>query len=263
MPRQPPQFERPATTPLDFIAQHEAFRVEEFEAAYRAMRRKPSSARAALAYHVNNKRLVAVRRGVYAHLSGVDPWLLATKLTPDAVLSHDGALSVRGLGPLGHSLSFLTTLRTTPTQYNEVIYRPLRVSPRELHLEIDTLYRLGQPVLVTSLERTLVDCLARLDRAPPLEALLDLFLATERETSASKMISWASSFKSPLLVSRLAFFLQCGRRELDLADVQQLNKHSLTVPDYFLRSARSARDSLVGRWNLIVSPELQARWPGR
>lgn len=260
MARQTAAYERSPTTPFDFIAQHQVFRVEEFEAAYREMGRKPSSARAALAYHVNQERLWVVRRGVYAHFDRIDEWLLASKLTPDAVVSHDGALSLRALAPLGDSLSFLTAQRTTPTLFEDLLCRPLRVTPRELTTDVETVQRLGQPVRVTTLERTLVDCLERLDRAPAPEDLLRIFLKTERQTSANAMIERALTFKSPLLVSRLAFFLECGKRELEVYDLQRLHKYSLRAPDYFLRSARSPEDSIISKWNLIVPPSLWRRW---
>ncbi len=46
-----------APTPLDFILQREVFRLDEFEAPYRQMKRSPESAKATLAYHVKSGRL--------------------------------------------------------------------------------------------------------------------------------------------------------------------------------------------------------------
>ncbi|MDP1826476.1 MAG: hypothetical protein Q8L48_24620 [Archangium sp.] len=62
MSGQADQFERDALNAADFISQHQVFRLEEFETAYRRLGRKPSSARAALAYHVNRGRLWLVKR---------------------------------------------------------------------------------------------------------------------------------------------------------------------------------------------------------
>lgn len=261
MPRRSPELERTSTTPGDFISQHQVFRLEEIEAAYRDMGRPASAARATLAYYVNQARLFVVRRGVYAHLTSLDEWLLASKLTPDAVISHDGALSIRKLAPLGSSLSFLTAHRTTPTLWEDLLCRPVRVSEENLSDHVTTETRFGQPVLVTSLERTLVDCLERLDHAPEPEELLSAFLATEDETSTRQMIDWALTYKSPLLISRLTFFLRCRRRDLETPILWELGRSALRSPDYFLRSKKSEQDTLIRSCNLIVPPALAEKWP--
>lgn len=75
------------------------------------------------------------------------------------------------------------------------------------------------------------------------------------------MIQHAQAFQSPLLVSRLAFFLTCARCDLDANHRKLLTRHGVQVPTYFLRSARTRRDSYVSKWKLIVSPALYRSWP--
>lgn len=254
------EFERLATNPADFISQHQVFRREEFVAAYRAMGRDTASARAALQYHVNKRHLWVVKRGVYAQVATTDEWLLAARLTPDAVISHDGALSLRGLTPLAQRVSFLTAHRAKPTIYEDLVCQPIRVSADNLGQRVEIINRFGLPITVTTLNRTLVDCLDRLDRAPDLEELLGAFLATEHETSADEMIAWALTFDSPLLCSRLAFFLKCGRRNLTPHQEDDLKQASLKAPGYFNRTAKTRHDKLIPSLNLIVPPELARRW---
>ena len=62
-------------------------------------------------------------------------------------------------------------------------------------------------------------------------------------------------------MSRLGYFLWCAGCDPDVSDVQRLNGHSLKEPTYFQRSTRTKDDFLIGRWNLIVSPELGGCWP--
>ena len=62
-----------------------------------------------LGYHAKAGRLRRVRQGMYAVIPPgvdgdtypVDPYLLAARLTPDAVLSHHTALEFHGRGVLG------------------------------------------------------------------------------------------------------------------------------------------------------------------
>ena len=248
-------------TPIDFIEQHPMFTLEEFQAAYGKRRESSKSAGDALAYHVKEGRLLNLRRGLYVHADQfVDPWLLASRLADDVVISHDGALSLHGLTGLGHRISFMTSTRTRVLCFNEVIYQPLRVSRNRMRNAEEVEWG-GQTLRVSTLSSTFVDCLENLDRSPPPLELLALFKKSIRNLDPSLMISHALRFKSPLLVSRLAFFLTCVRCDLTTSDVRDLNGHGVQVPTYFQRSARTKHDSIIPRWNLIVSPELRGCYP--
>ena len=225
------------------------------------MRRPIESARKVLAYHVAQGRLVNVRRGVYATLEFVDPWLLASKMAREVVISHDGALSFHGLTGMEHRVSFMTTERTTGAIYQEMIYAPLRVTGDRLQSAgAGRVEREEQPILVTSIAHTLVDCLALLERAPTPIELLEIFAACSRSADAAAMLRHAYAFESPLLVTRLAFFMTCARFDLRKSQWEDLARRGVQDATYFLRSARTQEDVYVPRWKLIVPPDLHRRW---
>ena len=246
-------------SPLDFILQRSVFRLDELEAVYEKVESRPKSISRTLEPHLASGRIVAVRRGVYVHSGWVNPWLLASKLAADVVISHDGALSFHGLTGVGHQVSFLTAARTSIVRHAEVIYRPLQVP--KVPVENEQHDREGQPIWVTPVPHALVDCLAFLDRGPPLDELMEIFRSLARTADPSRMIRYAKTFKSPLLMSRLAYFLTCTRYDLSIHDLQVLNGATAQTPTHFRRSERSREDSLIRKWNLIVSPELYAFWP--
>lgn len=248
-------------TPLDFILENQVFTLAEFQAEYRLLKKSVASAGDLLAYHVKEGRICSVRRGVYAHARWVDPWLLASKLTKNVLISHDGALSFHGVTHVGNQITFMTTERTTSTTFNEIVFQPLQVKLARLTSSVLHAQRGGQELMVTSLSRTLVDCLTELDRAPPPVELMELFHSTLAVTDPHEMVNCALRASNRLLTSRLAFFLWCTRANVSLEDTQRLNAFSLQRPGYFLRSARSKGDSLIARWNLIVPGELKAFWP--
>ena len=82
--------------PVDYFATHSLFRFEEFAAAHReGDARKPTASQAVLRQHLRAGHLVHVRRGLYAsvprgtlseHLQ-IDPFLLASRLAPDAAIA--------------------------------------------------------------------------------------------------------------------------------------------------------------------------------
>jgi predicted transcriptional regulator of viral defense system len=248
----PGEFDRP----VDFISHHQVFRIEDLEAAYVAMGREKDSAAETVRYHLKAGRLFCVRRGVYTRTSAWDPWLIASRLTPDAVVSHEGALSFHGHIELEHQLSFLTALRTEVTRFGEVIYQPLRVEPDSLYVEVQELERYGQKLRVTSIERTLVDCLGLFSRSPaPLE-LFGLFKSTAEFTNPVKMIKVARQLHNRSVCSRLGLFLCGSHRQLPERELGWLQADSLRTPEYFQRTTRTPQDQLVSRWNLIVPPAL-------
>ena len=67
---------------------------------------------------------------------------------------------------------FMTTARTSPTQYNEIIFQPLKAAKARMETGIKEFEREGQPILVTTVAVSLVDCLALLERGPPLSELM-------------------------------------------------------------------------------------------
>jgi predicted transcriptional regulator of viral defense system len=253
-------------TPVEFFAVHPVFRLDEFEAAYENMGR-PSTDRSArsaakiLAWHVKEGRLFNVRRGLYARADEFDPWVLASKLADDVVISHDGALSFHRVTGLGHRLSFTTTSRTSRVVFDEVIYEPLRIKEPRIG-GVLARKRSGQPLFVTSLEHTFVDCLALLERAPPPEELIVHFGQRVKSLDHRAMIEHAVDLESPIVVSRLAYFFICSRVDLDGPAKHLLETHGAQRPAYFVRTARTKQDRFIRRCNLIVPPTLERFWPG-
>ncbi|MDP1826922.1 MAG: hypothetical protein Q8L48_26855 [Archangium sp.] len=253
-------------TPLEFFALHPVFLLEEFEAAYENMgrssdTRSPRSAAKILAWHVKEGRILNVRRGLYVRADHFDPWLLASELADDVVISHDGALSFHRVTGLGHRLSFTTSSRTSGFVFDEVIYQPLRLKEPRIGGILEG-KRSGQSVFVTSLELTFVDCLAVLERAPAPEELIVHFGQRVKSLDHRAMIRHALDLESPLVVSRLAYFFICARVDLDGPEKYLLETHGAQRPTYFLRSARTEQDRFIRRCNLIVPPDLLRFWPG-
>lgn len=253
-------------TPLEFFALHPVFLLEEFEAAYENMGRSSTdrserSAAKILAWHVKEGRLFNVRRGLYARADQFDPWVLASKLADDVIISHDGALSFHRVTGLGNRISYTTSSRTLRVVFDEVIYEPLRIKEPRIGGVVRR-KRSAQELFVTSLELTFVECLALLERAPPPEELIVLFAQHVKSLNHRKMIDHAVDLESPLVVSRLAYFFICARVDLDRDARHLLATHGAQRPTYFLRTARTKQDKLISRCNLIVPPTLEQFWPG-
>ncbi len=84
----------------EFLQQHAVFTVEELDRFLSARGAgNPNTRRSLLTYYRKRGRIIPIRRGLYATVpvggdpisSPVDPYLVAAKLTPDAVLAYHTA----------------------------------------------------------------------------------------------------------------------------------------------------------------------------
>lgn len=245
--------------PAEFFDSHAVFRFDEFLLAHAASGASPKTTDALLSYYVATSRLTNLRRGLYARAGGTDPdpWVVGSRLSKDAVIAYDGALTFHGLWPLQHSISFLTRTRASRFVFDEMIYRPVRLPValgKDWGGHILSLERAGQPLKVTSRERTLVDLLDRLDLFYGSRALWDCFRAARPDWS--ELISYARRLGNRLVVGRLAVFLQllgANNRVLD-----GLDGFAPRSACYFDKREPTAGGEIFPRWNVIVSRRLIA-----
>jgi predicted transcriptional regulator of viral defense system len=93
----------------DFTYRHPIFRTDELVSALGKDQpargvNMPGSRHALLSYHVSNGHILPVRKGLFWTVPPgmspdncpVDEFLVASKLTDDAILSHHAALSLHG-----------------------------------------------------------------------------------------------------------------------------------------------------------------------
>jgi len=138
--------------------------------------------KALLSYHQKRGRLLRVRRGLYVtvpkagsgELHLPDPFLVASKLAPDAVLAYHTALEFHGCAySYRYETTVLTRSHLRPFSFRGRSYRSL--SPPVVlsrhgqpwfgvqTMDYHGLAGITVPVTVTSIERTLVDVLDRTD----------------------------------------------------------------------------------------------------
>ena len=106
---------------LEFIAQHPVFtRKELVDFMINHGTTNHKSQTALLQYHLKQRHIIRIKQGLFATLpSGanidtypIDPYLIAGKSAPDAVLSHHTALEYYGLAyTVFNDFTFYTNMR--------------------------------------------------------------------------------------------------------------------------------------------------------
>jgi len=211
-----------------FFNKHPVFTGDEL-AAFLASEgpRNPRTQESLLLYHVKSGRLARVRRGLYAVAPlgasvasyPVDPFLLASRMTEDAVLAYHTALSFHGRAySISQRFEFLTATATRPLRFRLWQFRPvsfpraLRRTKKEM-LGVQEAERAGLPLHVTTLERTLVDVLDRPDLGGGWEELWRSLEAVEF-FNLDQVIEYATILGNATTAAKVGFFLEQHRDSL-------------------------------------------------
>jgi predicted transcriptional regulator of viral defense system len=268
---------RKSVRPADFFATHPVFTHSEFVAAHTAGGRSEHTSNALLAQHVAAGRLLRLRRGLYASIPpGVDPrrhnpdpYLVATKLRPDAVVAYHAALAFHGRAySVWNRHAYLTAERVRPFRFHgqeyQAVQAPATVRGRH-HLGggVDLRPHAGGEVRVTTLERTLVDVLDRPDLGGGWEEIWRSLEMIEF-VDVTELVRYARLLDSAVTAARVGFFLEQHRDAwmVDAHHLVQLEKLAPTQPRYMSAARDTGR--LVPRWNLIVPLEvLERHWEER
>ncbi len=260
----------------EFFRTHPVFTGDEM-AVYLSSRGEVGSRtkEALLAYYRKTGRVICVRRGLYAVVppgvksasNSVDPFLVAAKLTKDAVLSYHTALEFHGYAHSVHEYFVYTASRPLSlVSFHTYIFRGTRF-PESLrrvknkNFGIVRLDRSGMEVNVTSLERTMVDVLNRPDLAGDWEEIWRSLESVEF-FDLDTVVEYALLLGNATTIAKVGFFLEQHREPLMVEEKHLRLLHDLRPkqPHYLDRSKRKS-GRLVSKWNLVIPTEvLEQTW---
>ncbi|SHK07388.1 Transcriptional regulator, predicted component of viral defense system [Desulfatibacillum alkenivorans DSM 16219] len=255
----------------NFFARHPVFTLEEFD-DYLASSSSfnPKNRNAILAYYRKQGRLIAVRRGLHAVIplgmtpdsAPVDPFLLAGKMTNDAVLAYHTALEFHGSAySATNRFVYLSEKQSVPLHFRGYEFR-CTPAPKALidkaqeSFGVETAERMGVSLHVTSLERTLVDILDRPNLGGSWEEIwrsLELVEYFNLDT----VVEYALLLKNATTAAKVGFFLEQHRDALMVEEkhLQSLKKEQPVQPHYLDRKNRK-NGVLVKNWNIMVPKEI-------
>ena len=261
-----------------FLERHAVFTVEELD-RFLSDRgsRKTSTRNSLLAYHRKQGRLVHVRRGLYATLPRymdsasmtVDPYLVAAKMTKDAVLAYHTALEFHGRAYSAHwRLFYVSTRKSLPLTFQSHEFRRAPVPPPllakgEIMFGVTHHNRSGVRIRVTSHERTLVDTLDRPDLTGTWEEIWRSLESVEF-FDLDQVIEYTRLLDNATTAAKVGFFLDQHREPLmvEEAHLSELRRLRPKQPHYLTRG-RPKGCQLVKDWNLMVLTEILNRSWGK
>ena len=257
-----------------FFRQYPVFTNKEFAAFLRAEgSQNIRTQESLLDYHSKSGRILRVRRGLYAALPPganpesypVDPYMLAAKMTDDAVLAYHTALEFYGNAYSAYEHFFyLTGHSPRPFTFRNSSFRSV-LFPRKLLMKdkqsfgVAVADRVGVDVRVTGLERTLVDVLDRPDLTGSWEEIWRSLESVEFY-DLDQVVEYVLLLENATTAAKVGFFLEQHRETLMVQDVhlKALQKLRPRQPHYFDR-ARRKDGRLVKQWNLVVPSTIMTR----
>lgn len=228
---------------------------------------------ALLAYHRRSGNILPVRKGLYAVIPPgssadsvpLDPYLLASRMTEDAVLAYHTALEVHGRAySVYQRFTYLSTRTSRHVLFREYEFRSV-VVPKALREKgqesfgVQEIERQGLPVRVTDLERTFVDALDRPDLCGGWEEVWRSLESIEY-VKLDEVVKYVRLLGKPTTAARVGFFLQQHQEAL-MVDEKTLDRLRKFVPEqpYYLERSKRKGGTFLKDWNLIVPEAVMER----
>ena len=254
----------------DFFALHKVFTFKEFELSLSIGQGSPSKGSTLhnlLTYHQKQGHILRIRRGIYYSVPKgtdpthcpVDPFLVASKMAKDAVIAYSSALDLHGkLHTTQSRVIYLTKKRVMASfDFRDIKYQAvaipsaLKTANQEI-FGVRSMDRLGQQVLVTSLERTFVDVL---DRPYLCGSWEEIWLSLEgiEYLDLDQVLKYALLLANSTTIAKLGFFLETHQEALMIPEhyLEELRKACPTKPHYMDR-IQNQPQKMIAKWNLVV-----------
>ena len=245
-----------------FFAEYPVFRHEELVAYVKQHGDyNLNSLKASLQYHLAKEHIVRIRRGYYAvKTQGAivdDSILIAGRIAPDAIIAYHSALSFHALAYSMYVLSYcFSHAPVQPFQFLQSRYQcishPRPLQPNQIALETKSYDRQGLDIRVTTVERTLVDCLDKPKFAGGWEEIWragDMINILDVE----RMINYVLCLGNATTVAKVGFFLEQFQRQFNVKEehLKLLEEHKPKSKHYM--GQRGEKDCrYFQRWNLMV-----------
>jgi predicted transcriptional regulator of viral defense system len=247
-----------------FFLRHPVFTVAEMDEFLG--RSNTGTRNALLAYHRKRGNILPVRRGLYTvvplgaspETAPLDPYLLASKMSSDAVLAYHTALEVHGRAySVYNRFTYLSGKPAQLVRFREyefrcvVVPKPLR-DKEKASFGVREIDRQGLSVRVTDVDRTFVDAMDRPDLCGGWEEVWRSCESIDY-LKLDDVVKYTTLLGKSTTAARVGFFLEQHQEALAVTEkyLARLRKLAPRQPHYLDRSRRKG-GVLAKHWNLIV-----------
>lgn len=215
---------------------------------------------------LNSKQIAKVRKGLYEIIPpeqvgrekpAGDKFLLARKVTSPYCLAYHSALEVHGVA---NSAIYNIVYIASPNQFRTFKYEDVTYKwiPRKNLTGMEKMIWSTAQIIVTDRERTILDCIDRIDLAGGFEETFKS-LASITNVNFDKLYQYAKKQRKKVLFHKIGFFLSLKeiRESWNINDekVSKIKKNLSSKIYYF--EASKGEGKFVKEWNIIVPKNIE------
>lgn len=216
-----------------------------------------------LAKMLHAKKIVQVRKGQYALLD-INGFVLsnkfeiATKISADSFVAYHSALEYYGVAnQVFNDVYVGSSARFNGFTFNDIEYI-CRIVPEVTQV----LNIVNASVRVTSLERTIIDCIDKLELAGGIEEVLNALEQT-RVLDESKLLAVLQMYSKTFLYQKTGYILEHFQKMLSLSnDFFEVCKKQIKNKTYYFLQDEYKNISFNSKWLLMAPTDLTKRIHG-
>ncbi len=251
----------------EFFYEHPVFRHEEF-AYFKSMHgvTNPISVNTALTYYAKRGRLKSIRRKLYVVVPPnqsadsvlVDSYLVAGKVTEDAVIGYHSAMELLGVAYSSfNQLTYITHQKSKSFEFNGHWYQsvavPVALQKRQASdIYIDIVNRQGVDIRVTNAARTFVDVLDRIELCGGWEEVYRS-ISSLAVLNVEQVIDYCLVLGNARLNAKVGYFLS-QRQDSFAVTEQQLAPLLAGKPKVaqYISGSAGEQFQLIKPWNIYL-----------
>lgn len=216
-----------------------------------------------IAKQIRSHKILKVRNGLYvcADFSGYPlstKYEIATKIADDAYVCYHSALEYYGVAnQVYNSLTVGSKKRFNDFTFNDIDY--IR---KQSKIEVQVVNIVTSSVRVTSLERTVIDCIDDIDSGGGIDEILTV-LDQIRLLDETKLIETLKAYNSVFLYQKTGYVLEYFKNKFSLSDsfFEQCKSQITNQVKYFLKDEFNDI-KFNSNWNLMAPKNLKSHLMG-
>lgn len=255
-----------ATKAQKFFFEHKIFSFEQFA---NAMANPDPTCKIMLNQHVKTGSIIRIKQGLYASIpSGadpdsypVDPYAIISCLAEDVLIAFHTALEFHGLAyTVYFQHTFQSVKKIREFQFRQdrfkVTQYPKALPASKYLFLVDEVDHHGFIVLVTNIERTIVDVLDRINLSGGLEEVWRS-LNNIQSIKAEDVVNYAILLNNTTTNAKVGFYLRLRQKEWKISEdnFTELKKHLPRSAHYLDRNTRK-NGKYIKEWQLVVPNDL-------
>ena len=216
-----------------------------------------------IASKLKSKSLKKVRNGLYVIVDSAgyvysSKFEIASKISKDSFVSYHSALEFHGVA----NQVFSDVIVCSSTRFNNFEFEDIEYINKVNKNYVEVMNILTAGVRVSSLERTIIDCIDNINLAGGIEEILNALEQT-KVLNEKKLLSVLESYNQVLLYQKVGYILEHFKEQLNLSnDFFEICRSKLTNQiKYFLQDEYKEIE-YNATWKLMAPKNLKSRING-